>query len=167
MRLARMVQTAPLFAGLALGVSAPAQAGMAQLANSTAQVLDTIQYSVLLDLNLGRVAASGAGGVVELDPVSGQRTCNAALACASNFALSELRLTGSDATVRVNFDPTFQLTGPGEPITAEPLFPGGPGAIVTVTGGSAVVNFGARLLINAGQAPGIYSGNFTVSLEYN
>ncbi len=167
MRLARMVQMATLFAGLALGVSAPAQAGTVQLANSTAQVLETIQYAVLLDMNLGRVAASPSGGVVELDPVSGKRTCNATLACTSGFALSELRLTGSDASVRVNFDPTFQLTGPGTPITAEPLFPGGPGAIVTVTGGSAVVNFGARLFINAGQAPGLYSGNFTVSLEYN
>lgn len=69
--------------------------------------------------------------------------------------------------MQVNFDPSFQLTGPGQPIVAEPLFPGGPGAVVHLTGGFTVVNFGARIVVNPGQAPGSYSGDFSVYLEYN
>lgn len=152
---------------LGLALAAPAQAATAQTATANAEVLQSIQYAVLLDMDFGRVATTGTAGVIELNPSSGSRTCGATLVCVSGFNMSELRLTGSDANVQVNFDPTFQLTGPGDPITAEPLFPGGPGAVVSISGGETTVNFGARLYINAGQAPGIYSGDFTVYLEYN
>lgn len=163
----RKGQIAALLAGVGMALPTPALAATAQTAASTAQVLDTIQYAVLLDMNFGRVATTGNAGVVELNPSSGSRTCDPTLVCVSGFNMSELRLTGSDANVQVNFDPTFTLTGPGDPIVAEPLFPGGSGAVVSISGGQAVVNFGARLFINAGQAPGIYSGDFTVYLEYN
>jgi hypothetical protein len=156
-----------LYAAAAVAIPVQANAATAQTATSTAQVLDTIQYAVLLDMDFGRVATTGVAGVIELDPSAGNRTCDPSLICVSGFNLSELRLTGSDANVQVNFDPTFQLTGPGDPILAEPLFPGGPGAVISISGGEAVVNFGARLFINAGQVPGIYTGDFTVYLEYN
>jgi hypothetical protein len=81
--------------------------------------------------------------------------------------MSELRLTGSDANVIVTYDPTFNLTGPGQDMVAEPNFPGGSGAIVRLGGGTAVVRFGAKVYVNAGQAPGLYNGQFTVNLEYN
>lgn len=152
---------------LALALPAPALAATAQTATAQAQVLENIQYAVLLDMDFGRVATTGTAGVIELNPGSGTRSCDPTLVCVSGFAMSELRLTGSDANVQVNFDPTFQLTGPGDPIMAEPLFPGGPGAVVSISGGETVVNFGARLFINAGQAPGVYAGDFTVYLEYH
>ena len=167
MRSLRKTCNALLLAALGLALPAPAAAGTAQTSSSTAEVLQTIQYAVLLDMNFGRVAASGNAGVVELNPTTGTRNCDPNLVCVSGFNMSELRLTGSDANVQVSFDPTFQLTGPGDPILAEPLFPGGSGAVIAITGGQAVVNFGAKLHINAGQAPGIYSGDFTVYLEYN
>ena len=150
-----------------LALPAPALAATAQTATAQAQVLENIQYAVLLDMDFGRVATTGTAGVIELNPGSGTRNCDPTLVCVSGVAMSELRLTGSDANVQVNFDPTFQLTGPGDPIMAEPLFPGGPGAVVTISGGETVVNFGARLFINAGQAPGVYTGDFTVYLEYH
>lgn len=167
MRFLQKTCNAMLLAGLGLALPAPALAGATQTTTSTAQVLDTIQYAVLLDMNFGRVATTGTAGVVELNPASGLRVCDPSLVCVSGFNMSQLRLTGSDANVQVNFDPTFTLIGPGDPIVAEPLFPGGPGAVVSISGGQAVVNFGARLYINAGQTPGIYSGDFTVNLEYN
>ncbi len=150
-----------------LALPAPVLAATAQTATAQAQVLENIQYAVLLDMDFGRVATTGTAGVIELNPASGTRSCDPALVCVSGFTMSELRLTGSDANVQVNFDPTFQLTGPGDPIMAEPMFPGGPGAVVTISGGETVVNFGARLFINAGQAPGVYAGDFTVYLEYH
>lgn len=166
MRTARLTGLA-----IAAGLFAPgtAHAGATTTANSTAQVLETIQFSVLLDMDFGRVALRNnvAGGTVTIDAASSGRMCDPTLVCSGTFGLSRLELSGSDADVQVNFDPTFQLTGPGDPIVAEPNFPGGPGAVVRLSGGYTVVAFGAKLTINPGQAPGVYSGQFSVNLEYN
>ncbi|HNN56564.1 MAG TPA: DUF4402 domain-containing protein [Novosphingobium sp.] len=147
-------------------VPAPAHAGATQVAGANAQVLEEIQFAVLLDMNFGKVVSNGSAGVLDLDPNAG-RACDPTLICTGAFAASQLRLTGSDAFVQVNFSPTFLLTGPGDPMVAEPQFPGGPGAVVQLTGGEAVVRFGAKLYVNANQAPGTYSGDFSVYLEYN
>ena len=148
---------------------AAAQAAAVATSSSTAQVLEEIQFAVLLDMDFGKIAVrdNSVGGRVTIDPNSTGRVCDPALVCSGTFAVSRLQLTGSDANVQVNFDPTFELTGPGDPIQAEPQFPGGPGAVVRLTGGSTVVKFGATITINPGQAPGKYTGNFTVNLEYN
>lgn len=157
--------------GIAAGLLAPgaAHAGATTTASSTAQVLEAIQFAVLLDMDFGRVALrdNSSGGDVVIDPSSSGRTCSGNIVCTGSFTTSRLELTGSDASVQVNFDPSFQLTGPGDPIVAEPQFPGGPGTVVQLTGGMTVVNFGATIHINAGQAPGVYSGQFSVNLEYN
>mgnify|MGYP000060546831 CR=1 FL=1 len=159
-----------LAAAAALGAAVPdaAWAGTTQTNVATAQVLNTIQFAVLLDMDFGRVALRNNlnGGVVVIDPATTGRICDSALVCAGSFAASQLELTGSDADVQVTFDPTFQLNGPGDPITAEPQFPGGSGAVVRISGGSTVVKLGARLNINPNQAPGVYSGQFSVNLEY-
>ena len=145
-----------------------ALAATSQTNTAQAQVLDTIQFAVLLDMDFGRIAlrSNSAGGVVTIDPGASNRTCDASLVCAGAFNASKLELTGSDADVQVTFAPTFQLSGPGDPITAEPQFPGGSGAIVRLSGGQTVVRLGAKLNINPNQAPGVYSGQFSVNLEY-
>lgn len=152
-----------------LGWGNPAAAATSASTNAAAQVLEEIQFAVLLDMDFGRIAVRNpaTGGTVVIDPNSSSRTCDPSLVCAGTWGVSRLELSGSDAAVQVNFDPTFQLTGPGDPIMAEPIFPGGPGTVVQLTGGYTVVNFGARIHINPGQAPGIYSGDFSVYLEYN
>lgn len=166
---ARRVVTTILAAGLAALCAVPAMAAAPASATASAQVLEEIQFAVLLDMNFGRIAVRNpaVGGEVVIDPSSTSRTCDPSLVCTGSWAVSRLELSGSEAYVQVNFDPTFQLTGPGQPIDAEPLFPGGPGAVVHLTGGFTVVNFGARIVINPGQTPGDYSGDFTVHLEYN
>ena len=150
-----------------LGTPATAQAGATVTGPVTAEVLEEIQFAVLLGMDFGRIAVNGAGGVVQLDPTANNRTCDSALICTGSFAVSQLHLTGSDANVQVNFAPTFTLTGPGEPMLVEPQFPGGPGAVINLTGGARTVKFGARLHINPLQAPGVYSGDFSIDLEYH
>lgn len=169
-----MLRSAKLLASACLGMfaclsAAPAMAGTAAAATTQAQVLESIQFAVLLDMDFGKIAVRDSinGGDVIIDPVSSSRSCTATIVCTGTWGVSRLELTGSDAGVQVNFDPSFQLTGPGDPITAEPSFPGGPGTVVNLTGGHTVVNFGATLHVNPGQAPGVYSGQFTVNLEYN
>ena len=150
-----------------LGTPATAQAGATATSPVTAEVLEEIQFAELLDMDFGRIAVNGAGGVVQLDPTANNRTCDSALICTGSFAVSQLHLTGSDANVQVNFAPAFTLTGPGDPMLVEPQFPGGPGAVINLTGGARTVKFGARLHINPLQAPGVYSGDFSIDLEYH
>jgi hypothetical protein len=159
--------SAALLGAAALCVPGSALAATAQSGTAQAQVLESIQFAVLLDMDFGKIAVGAAGGMVELDPGAGNRNCDPTLVCVGGFAMSRLQLSGSDADVVVNFDPTFTLTGSGQAIVAEPQFPGGPGAVIHLSGGAAVVNFGARLHINPNQAPGVYSGQFSVNLEYN
>lgn len=158
--------TAKAFVAAALLVAPPAQAATPASAGASMEVLEALQFAVLLDMDFGRIAIGSAGGVVELNPISGNRTCDPGIVCVGTYGMSQLQVSGSDANIQVTFNPAFQLTGPGDPITAEPQFPGGSGSIVHLAGGSAVVNFGARLHINNGQMPGVYSGQFAVNLEY-
>lgn len=160
-------RAAALLGCAALCAPEAASAGPVTNGSAQAQVLETIQFAVLLDMDFGKVAVGSAGGVIELDPGTINRTCDPTLVCVGSFTMSRLQLSGSDADVLVNYDPSFTLSGPGQPILAEPQLPGGSGMVIHLTGGQAVVNFGARLHINPGQAPGVYAGQFTVNLEYN
>ena len=159
--------TAAALAGAALCAPGAATAATVATASAQAEVLEQIQFAVLLDMDFGKIAVGGAGGTVELNPASSSRTCDPVLTCVGGFAMSRLQLTGSEANVVVNFAPSFTLSGPGQPIVAEPQFPGGAGAVIHLSGGAATVNFGARLHINPGQTPGSYAGQFAVMLEYN
>lgn len=106
---------------------AAAYAGATVTGPASAEVLEEIQFAVLLDMDFGRIAVNGAGGVVELDPASNNRMCDGTLICTGSFAVSQLHLTG----------------------------------------GARTVKFGARLHINPLQAPGVYSGDFSIDLEYH
>lgn len=138
-----------------------------QSASANARVYQPINFAVLLELEFGSIVADSLGGTVTLDPASGTRDCaGGSLICAGTFSWSRLQLTGSDATVVVTYSPSFTLTGPGDPIIAELDFPGGSGASVLLTGGSTTIEIGAKLHVNANQAPGPYTGLFSVDVNY-
>lgn len=152
--------------GLAAVVATPASAGT-QTAVAKAQVFKPIQFAVLLELNFGTIIANSSGGTITLTPSSGSRDCaGGAMTCVGAFSWSKLQLTGSDATVVVTYAPSFTLTGPGAPITAELDFPGGSGTSVAITGGSTTIDIGAKLRVNPNQMPGAYSGLFSVDVNY-
>jgi Domain of unknown function (DUF4402) len=158
----------PIAAGLVIAALLPATA-QAETANSTsvAKVYRPIQFAVLLELEFGSVMATSAGGTVTLDPGTGTRDCaGGTLVCTGAFSWSRLQLTGSDATVVVTYSPSFTLTGPGDPISAELDFPGGSGSSVALTGGSKTIEIGAKLHVNPNQLPGAYEGLFSVDVNY-
>jgi Domain of unknown function (DUF4402) len=137
-----------------------------KVADATITVYEDIQFSVLLDMDFGTIVSDSTGGTVNIDPVNNSRTCPATMTCTGSFSFSELQLSGSDANVVVTYDPSFNLNGPGVPILVEPQFPGGSGAVVQLTGGSAIFKFGAQVHINPYQQPGAYNGVFTVDVSY-
>ncbi len=70
--------------------------------------------------------------------------------------------------------PTFELTGPGAPITVDRLrlsFNNSgqrtlPRTFAMPGSGAANMQIGGRLRFRAGQAPGQYSGNFTIIVTH-
>jgi Domain of unknown function (DUF4402) len=153
--------------GSACCAAAPAHAGDSDSATATFQVYEQIQFAILLEMDFGTVVSNPVGGIVHLDSSDGSRDCGGgSLTCTGTFNFARLQLSGSDANVRVTYDPSLQLNGPGSPILVEPEFVGGQGAVIQLTGGSAEFEFGAKLHVNPGQAPGTYSGIFTVDVSY-
>ncbi len=155
----------PLAAGMLTLTASPAQAET-EAAASHARILRPINFAMLLEMDFGAVVVGAGGGTVTLDPQSGTRDCST-LTCTGSHSVARLVLSGSDATVTVTYDPSFIITGPGLPMTVAPLFPGGSGAQVQLTGGSATIDFGAALTVAAGQMDGAYTGDFTVNVNYN
>lgn len=144
-------------------VPASAQAS----ADATARIYEEIRFAVLLELDFGSIVATPAGGTVTLDPTTNSRDCaSGTLVCSGSFSWSRLSLTGSDSIVEVTYAPSFTLTGPGAPISAELQFPGGSGTTVALTGGSTTIDIGARLHVNPDQVPGEYAGEFSVDVNY-
>ena len=145
--------------------SAPAFAD-SETGDASITIYEQIQFAVLLEMDFGRIATGSSAGVVELSQSTGTRDCDPNLVCVGGFSFSRLSLSGTDALVRVTFQPDFELTGPGQPMRVEPTFEGGSGAIVRLENGSADFDFGAKLFINAGQVSGQYSGTFAVNVNY-
>jgi Mat/Ecp fimbriae major subunit len=148
-----------------LGASGMAHAEAAT-ATSKAKIVVKSELTSLLSMNFGTIYTDGAGGDVLLDKPNDNRTCAPGLICYGAYDFATLQLSGSDATVVVTYAPTVQLTGPGDDMNVEVLFPGGQGAAISVTGGQVDVIFGARLTVNANQAEGEYSGQFSVDVDY-
>jgi Domain of unknown function (DUF4402) len=147
--------------------AAPAAAETAP-GDTKARILTPINFAILLEMNFGDVIAGASGGMVTLNPADGSRDCAiGGLTCTGSHSIARLVLTGSDAIVTVTYAPTFTITGPGAPMTVLPLFPGGSGAQVPLTGGTATIDFGAALIVGANQIDGQYSGDFTVNVNYN
>ncbi len=135
-------------------------------ANGAAIVYHPMTLASLLDLSFGTVISDGSAAQVMLNSATGNRDCPiGTTTCTGSYAFATLRITGSPATVQITYNPSVQLTGPGDPMAVDILFPGGSGALVSANG-NTVIEFGATLNINADQLPGDYSGNFSVDVNY-
>ncbi len=154
---------------LALLAIAAANAPSAQAATGTAGgaaiVYHKMTLASLLDLNFGTVISDGTLADVELNSGTQTRDCGAGVTCQGSFAFATLYITGSAAVVQVTYNPTVQLTGPGDPMDVDIQFPGGSGALIN-SDGDTTIEFGAILHINADQAPGDYAANFSVDVNY-
>ncbi len=161
-----MLRHLAIGSALALSATTPAYAGT-ESADANAAIIERVNFAMLLDMNFGNVLVSGSAGTVTLDHVTGDRTCTGAgLVCAGTYSLSRLELSGDERQIKITWDPTFTLTGPGDPIVATATSALNQGDSVYLTGGLAVVEFGAVMSVNSGQAAGVYNGTFSVTADY-
>lgn len=173
---ARFALAAAMFAA----ASVPAHAETEQL-NAQLSVVSPGSFYKVEDLHFGTIVSSNVAGTVTIAP-NGTRTSTGGVTLWGNdhhpAQFAGMKPTAANRPVRMRVGSnSITLTGPGAPMTVG-LFRGNtnPATALTTTPrnyqvqqttNSAFALFvGATLNVNANQAPGTYSGTWTLTLDY-
>lgn len=159
--------TAAIAAAIALSASANAATTVTSTAN--AEILSSLQLEEVAALDFGQIAVNGAGTVV-IAVEAGTDQCTGLLICAGTRTKGLFRATGTGdvaITARV-VEASIDLDGPGGatmPLNAFTI--GWPnGNTLDATSGEREFQVGGTLTVAAGQATGVYAGDYTVEVEY-
>lgn len=144
-------------------------------ANATATIVKAISIDKVTDLRFGKIIAdpTAAGQVaIQLD---GTRTIAAGNVALFNQGSDEqaasfktMGTPGAGYSLVLPADGSVSLTGPtgSDPMTIEGFVHSATGTLDAATG-EETFNVGATLNVGANQAPGQYTGTFTVTAAYN
>lgn len=174
-----MRKTGFLLAGLfvmACGIqSVKADGGSAQAsANATATIVKAISIDKVTDLQFGKIIAASTAGQVAIQK-DGSRTIAAGDVAlfdqGSDEQAASFKTIGSPGatySLVLPEDESVSLTGPegSDPMTIEGFVHSATGTLDATTG-EETFNVGATLNVGADQAPGQYTGTFTVTAAYN
>jgi Domain of unknown function (DUF4402) len=157
--------------------SAPAPV-LARTATSKIVVVKPLTFVKIDDLNFGQMLASNQAGTVILSP-SGSRTATNGIVLIGNkhrpasFAGFGSYLQNVSISVGAN---QIWITGPGTRMRVRNFTVGSTPSVVLTTAkqsfyigsGSGIFAFpvGAELAVGANQAPGVYTGTWTINLNY-
>lgn len=160
-------------AGLLLSF-VPGEAAQAAQAtgSASAAILAPVTVSKQNDLAFGKVIAGPTPSSVTVTPAGGF-TCGTGLTCLDANSPARFVVAGAPGqTVRIDLDQQIVLTSPsGGRMTAtlQPSAsvmrmtgPGGGGA-----GSTNILGIGGVLNVGAYQAEGVYTGTFTVNIDYS
>ncbi|MEL7128058.1 MAG: DUF4402 domain-containing protein [Pseudomonadota bacterium] len=151
--------------------SLPAAADTAS-SNNGAVIIGPLQVSNTQALYFGTIAPSvSASGTANLVPSASAatRTCSAELACLTNdFTQAEFTVIGDIDRV-VTYDVPANVSVSNGSTGNMTIALAGESAINgtrVLTGGISRLNFGGTLSVAANQPPGDYTGQFTLTVEY-
>ena len=144
-------------------------------ANATATIIQAISIDKVADLNFGKIIADPtAAGQVAIQ-TDGSRTIAAGNVVlfdqGSNHQAASFKTIGSPGAAYylvLPADGSVSLTGPSgsDPMTIEGFVHSATGTLDATTG-EEIFKVGAKLNVGANQAPGQYTGTFTVTAAYN
>jgi Domain of unknown function (DUF4402) len=141
-------------------------------------VVTPLSFVKVDDLHFGQMMASNQNGFVTLNPNSSRSSTNGIILVGSAHHPAKFAGYGLlGHTVLITINPNFiTLTGPGQNMRADQFTIGStPSALlsnnkkfITIRGTSGAFEFpvGARLRVNAGQVPGVYSGTWNITAIY-
>jgi Domain of unknown function (DUF4402) len=160
----------------ALCASAAAQAA-AQ--SGTVSVITLTRTSIVnsAPLDFGTIIPAAAAGTVSINAQTGARTATVVTPTGGTFSRAEFVAAGTPlriVTLTLNPSPTITITSGANSMTINqlrvsvdggPPQPFGPNQLLGVFG---VISFdvGGRLNVGANQAPGLYTGSFTLTMDY-
>lgn len=161
----------------AVSFAATAQAATTAVGTATAEVLSTLTVTPDADLRFGQIAANGGGTIVIPANSASAITTTGTLVSTGTRGAAQFTVAGN-VGVRVSLT-SLSVTSP---LTWQGTWTGG-GATPTMAlsaltsqwdnnvdtldaAGEAVFNVGGTLGVAANQAPGVYSGTFSVAVEY-
>lgn len=171
-------------AGVALACAMPASAQQTQGPTRTRQaeaksiVLRQLSFFRVQDLDFGDIVPGATAGVIRILPDGTRTVTGGVQALGSTHQPARFAGMGSfnqQVLISVSAN-SIQLTGPGAPMTLSQFEIGSsPTVILTTTplrfrinstNGQFNFPIGARLAVGANQAPGTYSGTFSITLNY-
>jgi hypothetical protein len=149
---------------LALGLSANVAQAATASANAKAQILKALTVAKTADLDFGTIVSGATSATVNLT-AAGVLTCGTGLVCAGTPIPGRFEITGTAAQVVTIATTNASLTGPGAAMSAT-LSPSS--ALLTLTGVAATDAFKVGGVLNVGgnQVEGVYTGSFTVTVNY-
>jgi hypothetical protein len=157
----------------AAGVAVISAFGMAGIANAAvetadaeANILAAITITVDASLNFGDIAVNGAG-TVDVPYDGSGAVCSANLVCAGGDNPGAFSLTGAaDLDVSIVLDNVVDLSGPGTDLVLSGLTDSEGGSMTLDNAGEGSFTDGGTIAVAAGQAAGVYTGSFDVTVEY-
>lgn len=163
---------------LALGFVTPAQAGQTKSAEAQVAIVRPLSFFKIEDLNFGTVLPSAATGTVIIDPTGARTKTGSVTLMSTGFQASAFAGMGTNnqrVDISLGASQIF-ITGPGAPMRVHTFVIGStPTAVLSVTPmrfrinsatGAFTFPVGATLDVGANQAPGTYTGNWNITLNY-
>jgi hypothetical protein len=179
LRLKQGMRFACMTAMAACAVSTPARAET-EAVDAQVAIVERGTFFKVEDLDFGVILSGGTSGTVVVTP-AGARTATGGVTLVGNShhpAEFAGRKPSGNAPVRISVaSNTIQLLGPGAPMTVR-LFNGNtnPGQPFTInprnyqvqgqSNGAFELRVGATLDVNANQAPGTYTGTWSLTLDF-
>jgi spore coat protein U-like protein len=168
-------------------MAVPAQAGGVQASsNAQATVVAPLSLIKIQDLRFGRIVARTTAGTVTVNPDTGVCTVTGPILETGGCQFAQFAGMGTRRmTLRMQIPTTVTLTGPGGATMVADTFTLGLSPDLTYIGGnghglgngnrrytinpnSGIFTFriGGRLNVGANQASGVYTGSFSVTVQY-
>ena len=177
---------------LAAGPAAAGNTPVSVTASARAVVVTPLSLVWVQDLKFGKIVPRPQAGTVTVDQVTGACTVTGPILEVGKCQFAQFAGMGTkNMGARISLTNVVNLTGPGQAMVLDQIklgtnstitFSGNAnanGAGVGLTkGGNAerytivtasgiyLLNVGGRLNVNANQAPGVYNGSITVSVQY-
>ena len=134
-------------------------------ANATANIVQAITIAENTVLNFGTIVPTTSAANVSVDTAS-VRSCGAGLTCSGTAASGNFTATGTASQgVNISVGGATTLTGAGAPMALSGLTLSNATATLSA-GGTTTFTVGGTLTVGASQAAGVYSGTYTVNVNY-
>ena len=171
---AAICATLVVFATVFSTGAARAQATASATANATANIIGGLSITLVRDLDFGRMIPSTTQtGTVTVIPISGNQVgglaVSAGIAHIGGNHHAAFEVMGTAGQFVLNIIPTgsITITGGGSSMIVDNFVRSGAGRFLIPAGGAFGYAVGATLHVGISQPPGVYTGTFDVSVQYD